>query len=206
MGRILERFPLFPLGLVLLPGEPAPLHIFEDRYRQMIGRCIDEESEFGIVWMSDDGLREIGCGARVERVTQEFDDGRFNVVVEGTRPFRLLRRIEDLPWPAGDVELLDDDEEPLDQERASAARESYADLVEHVTDERPSPEDLAEVSAYAMLGTVDVGLAAKQELLEERSESRRMERIEELFRDGLKRVERAEEVAERARSNGSATG
>ncbi len=64
MGEIVERFPLFPLGLVLLPGEVVPLHIFEERYKTMIGECLEEESEFGILWMGDDGLQEIGCAAR----------------------------------------------------------------------------------------------------------------------------------------------
>ena len=61
MGDTIERFPLFPLGLVLLPEEVVPLHIFEERYKLMIGECLDEEREFGIVWLSDDGLQEIGC-------------------------------------------------------------------------------------------------------------------------------------------------
>ena len=64
MGELLERFPLFPLGLVLLPGEVVPLHIFEDRYKTMIGECLEGESEFGILWMGDDGLQEVGLHAR----------------------------------------------------------------------------------------------------------------------------------------------
>ena len=87
--RDLERFPLFPLGLVLLPGELVPLHIFEDRYKQMIGECLDEEREFGILWLADDELKEVGCAARITRVLERFDDGRLNILVEGTTPFRL---------------------------------------------------------------------------------------------------------------------
>src|ERR687893_816175 len=104
MGQEILRFPLFPLGLVLLPGENVPLHIFEERYKLMVGECLDEEREFGIVWLSDDGLREIGCGARIVRVLERFEDGRMNIVVEGTTPFHLdqleglfaetMRRIE----------------------------------------------------------------------------------------------------------------
>src|SRR2546423_13718914 len=103
MGELEERLPLFPLGLVLLPTEAVPLHIFEDRYKRMIGECLDEESEFGIVWLSDDGLREVGCTARITQVLARFDDGRMNILVAGDRPFRLLRRIEELADPAGRV-------------------------------------------------------------------------------------------------------
>jgi Lon protease-like protein len=76
MAQKIERFPLFPLGLVLLPHELVPLHIFEERYKLMIGECLDEQREFGIVWLSDDGLKETGCSARIARVLERFDDGR----------------------------------------------------------------------------------------------------------------------------------
>src|SRR5215217_6761288 len=106
MADVIERFPLFPLGLVLIPHELVPLHIFEERYKLMIGECLDQDGEFGIVWLSDDGLKEVGCAARVSKVIERFDDGRLNVLVEATKPFRLLRRIDDLPYPAGDIEPL----------------------------------------------------------------------------------------------------
>src|ERR671923_42182 len=101
MPGTIERFPLFPLDLVLLPQELVPLHIFEERYKLMIGECLDEEREFGILWLSDDGLKEVGCSARITRVLERFDDGRLNILIEGSEPFRLMRRIEDLPYPAG---------------------------------------------------------------------------------------------------------
>src|SRR5215208_4534971 len=151
MAATVERFPLFPLGLVLLPGELVALHIFEERYKVMIGECLAQDSEFGIVWLSDDGLKEIGCSARVSKVLERFDDGRLNVLVEGTNPFRLLRRIDDLPYPAGDVEPLEDDpQKPDDADAIAAARKRYADLVAEVTEERPEPAALARLDAYGM--------------------------------------------------------
>src|SRR5919198_2366055 len=106
MGRTIDSLPLFPLGLVLLPHEKVPLHIFEERYRVMIGECLQDDGQFGIIWLADDGLREVGCTARIERVLERFDDGRLNILVEGDEPFRLLRRIEELAYPAGEVQLL----------------------------------------------------------------------------------------------------
>jgi Lon protease-like protein len=209
MAATLERFPLFPLGLVLIPHELVPLHIFEERYKLMIGECIEEEREFGIVWLSDDGLKEIGCSARISRVLERFEDGRMNVLVEGSSPFRLLRRIEDLPYPAGDVELLEDaadDDSALDTGAAEAARRRYADLVAEVTDERPAPDDLAKLDAYGMAATLDVALEAKQMLLELRSERGRLEQLEGLFAEALARIRHAERAAERARGNGSVRG
>jgi Lon protease-like protein len=205
MSETVERFPLFPLGLVVIPHELVPLHIFEERYKLMIGECIEEDREFGIVWLSDDGLKEIGCSARVSRVLERFEDGRMNVLVEGSSPFRLLRRIEDLPYPAGDVELLEDTAE-ADAGAAEAARRRYADLVAEVTDERPEPDDLAKLDAYGMAATLDVALEAKQMLLELRSERGRLEQLEGLFAEALARIRHAERAAERARGNGSVRG
>lgn len=139
---------------------------------------------------------------------ERFDDGRLNILVRGTAPFRVLRRIEELEYPAGDVELLADeaDSADADAEAGAGARNRYADLVERVTDERPSPEALAALDAYRMVATVELPLDAKQDLLEERSESERLKRVEELFAEALTRIDRAEQVAERARGNGSVHG
>jgi len=205
MGDKHDRFPLFPLGLVLLPQELVPLHIFEERYRVMIGECLDEEREFGIVWLADDGLKEIGCAARITRVLERFDDGRLNILVQGSEPFRLLRRIEELPYPAGEIEVLDDADDG-DPDAADRARGRYADLVEEVTDSRPEEDVLAQLDAYGMAATLDVALEAKQQLLELRSESGRLERLDALFAEALERIRLAERAAERAGRNGSLRG
>ena len=203
MGDVIERFPLFPLGIVLLPGEVVPLHIFEDRYKRMIGHCLEAEEEFGIVWLSDDGLRDVGCGARVTTVVERFDDGRLNILVEGTAAFRLLRRVDDMPWPAGDVQPLEDFEAGVDPEVAAEARRRYADLVERATTSRPSEDALAELSAFGMAATVEHPNEAKQALLELRTEDDRMRMVGELCRTAMKRLEYAEDAAERASTNGS---
>jgi hypothetical protein len=117
-----------------------------------------------------------------------------------------MRRIEDLPYPAGDVELLDEDEDEDDPDAADPeagdARERYADLVERVTDTRPTQEDLAQLDAYAMAATLDFALDAKQDLLELRSERLRLQRLGELFASTIKRLEQAEQTAEVAQGNG----
>jgi Lon protease-like protein len=200
---VLKRFPLFPLGLVLLPQELVPLHIFEQRYKLMIAECLENDSEFGIVWLSDDGLRDIGCTARIERVIERFEDDRMNILVEGAQPFRLLRRIEELAFPAGDVELLEDFDPTADPELARRARARYAELVEKATDEKPNLDEIADLDAYGMAATVEHPPEAKQALLELRTESERLRMVDEMFRTAIKRVAYAEEAAARAQTNGS---
>jgi len=203
MGDSVERFPLFPLGLVLLPGEPQPLHIFEERYKTMIEACLDQESEFGVLWMGDHGLQEIGCTAQITQLLERTEDGRMNILVQGSQPFLLKRRIDDMEYPAGDVELLDDEDEPAPPRAAGeAARRGYADLVEQVTDSRPNESDLSELNAYGMAATIAFELDAKQELLELRSESERLTRLATLCERAMERLQHSEQAAERARTNG----
>ena len=195
-------FPLFPLELVALPGELVPLHIFEERYKTMMGECLDGGTEFGIVWMADDGLKEIGCACAIERVLERMDDGRMNLLARGTRPFRVLERQAHLAYPAGVVQFLEDGVDEPDAKLAGDARAAYADLVTRATDREPEDAELAEMGAYDMAATVDFGLDAKQGLLDLRSENARLRLVTRLLRAALRRLDFIERAQARARSNG----
>jgi Lon protease-like protein len=199
---LVRDFPLFPLGLVALPTELVPLHIFEERYKTMIGRCLDDGSEFGIVWMSEDGLRPVGCACEIAEVIERMEDGRINLIARGTRPFRIEARQDELPYPAGTVEFLDDRAEEADDQAAEAAHEAYADLVNEATDRTPDMTEIGEMSAYQMAATVEFGLDAKQGLLDLRSETARLKLVTRLFRAALKRLDFVNRAQARARSNG----
>jgi Lon protease-like protein len=200
--RTHRGFPLFPLDIVALPSENVPLHIFEDRYRTMIEECVKEGREFGIVWMADDELKPIGCACTVEQVLDRMEDGRMNILARGTRPFRLIERQDDLPYPAGVVEFLDEPEEPADPEATRTTRELYAKLVEQATDSSLTAEEMAALDAYRMAATVEFGADAKQELLELRSETARLNLLTMLFRAAIKRIELVERARAHALSNG----
>jgi Lon protease-like protein len=197
-----SEFPLFPLGLVALPGELVPLHIFEERYKTMMGRCLEQENEFGIVWMADDGLRDVGCAMVIERVLEELEDGRMNILTRGTRPFRVIERQAHLPYPAGVVEFVEDRGENVDGKLADGARAAYADLVKRATDREPEQPELEVMDAYEMAATVDFGLEAKQGLLNLRSENARLRLVMRLFRAATKRLDFVDRAQARARSNG----
>jgi Lon protease-like protein len=197
-----QEFPLFPLAIVALPTELVPLHIFEERYKTMINLCIEQEREFGIIWLADDGLREIGCACKIERVLERLEDGRINVVVRGTRAIRVLERQSHLPFPAGVIEFVTDREELPDEEQRGKAHAAYAELVQQATGRDPDGEEIAGMSAYAMAATVEFGLEAKQGLLDLRSENARLRFVTRLFRGALKRLDFADRAETRARSNG----
>jgi Lon protease-like protein len=149
-----REFPLFPLGIVALPTEGVPLHIFEQRYRTMIEHCLGDgvdsgEHEFGIVWLSDEELKPVGCACAIERVLERLEHGRLNILARGTRPFRLLARQDHLPYPAGVIEFLDEDDEEIDEDTARSAREHYRELVRQATDREISDEELMELTPTA---------------------------------------------------------
>jgi Lon protease-like protein len=168
----------------------------------MFDELLENGSEFGIVWAAGGELRQVGCACEVAEVLERSDDGRLNVLTRGTRPFRIVERRPDRPYPAATVEFLEDKTEAHDAGTAAAARSAYAELVAQATDNEPDPEELAGKSAYAMAATVDFGLDAKQGLLDLRSENARLRLVTRLFRAAVKRLEFVERAQARARSNG----
>ncbi len=202
MGQPTAEFPLFPLGIVALPGEAVPLHIFEPRYRTMVETCLASKRDFGIVWMSEEELREVGCACEIEQVLERLEDGRINLLARGRQVIRVLERQSHLPYPAGIVEFLDDLDEEASAEHAAAARSAYADLVQRATDRNPDEEELNAMTAYRMAATIDFGQEAKQNLLELRSESARLRLLARLLRAASKRLDFVDRAQARARSNG----
>lgn len=204
-----QELPIFELPAVILPGELMPLHVFEERYKRMIGHCLDSEEPFGIVFRDDEGgARRIGCTARVTQVVERFEDGRINIVVTGELPFKVLDRFEDKEYPSGEVEPIDagpDAEGQADggdEEVAEIARDAFAELVERVSGEPPEPDDLATDDAYAIAARVELPAETKQRLLELRSEPERMQVLGDALRALVDAVDRSQEIAERARMNG----
>ena len=202
-----SELPLFELPVVLLPGEQMPLHIFEERYKRMIGHCLETEEPFGVVLRDDDGsARRIGCTARVTEVLERFEDGQLDILVTGEEPFRVLERFDGEEYPAGEVEAVPSsrDGEPEGDE-ATEARDAFRDLVRRVSGEEPEIEGLAESDSYAIAGRVELPVMTKQRLLELRSENERMKVLGEALRDLVDVLRRSREIAERARSNGRVT-
>jgi Lon protease-like protein len=199
------ELPIFELPVVLLPGELLPLHIFEERYKRMINRCMEAEEPFGIVFRDDDGgARRIGCEARVTEVTERFDDGRLNIIVTGERPFRVLDRFEAPEYPAGEVEPVeapDDGEDPA-SDSAPAAREAFAELVRRVGADPPEADELEAYDSYGIAARVELPAETKQRLLELRSEPERMRVLAAALGALVDAVARSREIADRAKVNG----
>ena len=203
-GEDASELPIFELPVVLLPGELMPLHIFEERYKRMIGHCMEAEEPFGVVFRDEDGsARRIGCTARVAEVLERFDDGRLDIVVAGEEPFRVLERFDGTEFPAGEVEPVAGGETAprADDEAAEAAREAFADLVRRVSGSEPD-EGLAGSDAYGIAARVELPVQTKQELLELRDEDERMRVLASALQALIETLARSREIAERAKMNG----
>ncbi len=142
MDLLPERLSLFPLQLVLLPGELLPLHIFEERYKKLVSRCLEDGEPFGVVLRLGDGVAAVGCLARLVAVLEEFPDGRSNIVVRGGTPFRILAI--DVPDDA-DEEPLGVAVEYLEEEPDEASGEEPAEERAEEPTEASEPADLGEV-------------------------------------------------------------
>jgi len=193
---------LFPLGIVLLPTEQIPLHIFEDRYQELIGECRADEREFGLIYADDDGLREIGTRAAVTEVLDRFDDGRMNVVVEGRERFRLLELTGGRSFQTGLVEPLDEIDDPAENADAQRALELFRKLVELTGAEVEEPAAGGEQLSFELAGRFEFAPELKQRLLQITSERERVKVLADLLEGAAQAVEREQEIAGRAASNG----
>lgn len=198
----MEEIGLFPLGIVLLPSELVPLHIFEPRYRELVGECLDEEREFGLVLADDDGLREIGTKAAVVEVVDRFPDGRLNVVVEGRGRFRLLELTDGRSFHTGTVDELVDSDDPAPPEEIERALALFRRLLEVTgADVEPPDADDPQLS-FSLAGRFELAAGLKQQLLQATSERTRLARVCEILEAAAAAVERQREIAALAGRNG----
>jgi Lon protease-like protein len=193
---------LFPLGIVLFPTEQIPLHIFEDRYQELISECLEEEREFGLVFADEDGLREIGTRAAITEVLDRFDDGRLNIVVEGRDRFRLLDVAEGDSFSVGSVEPVGDVPDVAGGQVRARALELFRRLVELTGSDVEEPDPGAEQLSFELAARFEFAPPVKQELLPSTSERLRLDRLCELLEGAVEMVARQEEIGARARTNG----
>lgn len=172
--------PLFPLQVVVFPRTPLPLHIFEERYKEMVGEAIRNQTEFGIVLAKEENLASVGCTVVVDRVLKEYPDGRMDIVASGRRRFEILALNDEKPYLRGEVQFFDDDESrPAPGDVQHRALVEYRRLLQLI---RKKPRPFAE-PAFAdpqlsfQLGQIVEDLEFLQTLLQSRSEAERLRKL-----------------------------
>jgi ATP-dependent Lon protease len=199
-----ERFPLFPLNVVLLPGAELPLHIFEPRYRQMVKTCRDDKSEFGMLLALPNGLARVGCTADILEVAKTYDDGRMDILTVGRAPFRVLELFPEDPLLEGRVDYLEDRTTPANERTQHELVELFEachtlifeDYPKNI--ERASPDEIS----YLIAATLPMELLWKQQILELRSEADRQERLVAYLREWAPHLQKSGVRRQRAGGNG----
>jgi Lon protease-like protein len=205
--------PLFPLELVLFPGQTLALHIFEERYKEMIGECLEDQTEFGIVLAKDNSIVNQGCTAVVTSVTRRYDDGRMDIEVGGRRRFEVLFLDQERSFLRAAAQFFDDDEggDAIDSLERKRVLEMHTEVLELLfTDAaerrrneiQPEVEEKSGSLSFAMVGPLPVDNDFKQMLLGLRSEPERMERVTDALEKLLSHLKLISKVRARAGANG----
>jgi Lon protease-like protein len=203
----LADIPLFPLNVVLMPGAPLPLHIFEERYKQMVDECLEDDSEFGMVLADESGTRKVGCTARIVELIRRYDDGRILIMVEGSRRFRLNSIMTGKPYYVGEVEYIED-QGPAEGDDVSQLAEECVALLERVVEAATEGSVDIEIEppyrnlSFAIAGRIDFELDTRQEILELTSERERLLKLKELLSEAAARLERERKAQKIAQTNG----
>jgi Lon protease-like protein len=193
--------PLFPLEVVLLPGMSLPLHIFEERYKVLIGEVLEQHSEFGVVMAKENAIANTGCTASVERVTQRYPDGRMDIVTRGRRRFEILFLDEQRPYLRGAVHFFEDDPQTEASGDSLAKLEMLFGRVSQLLSSEPeAPAESA--GAFRVASALPLDLEFKQRLLVSHSEAERVDLLSQYLEKLAPRLELARQVEQRARGNG----
>jgi len=197
--------PLFPLDVVLLPGTPLPLHIFEPRYREMISECLDRSQHFGVLRGKEQDLAEIGCTAEILTVTKKYPDGRMDIVTEGRARFEVLHLNQERSFLQAEVLYLHDEPDVASQQEIAQAVKLHGEIM---TLAGAEPEKSFEVDegllSFHLAGSLPLDLDFKQALLMMKSEAERLRAIISFFENILPNMRRTVHVRRKAGGNGHA--
>ena len=199
----MSLLPLFPLDLVLFPGTPLPLHIFEPRYKEMISECLDLKKSFGVVRAKEEGVAEIGCTAEIIAIAKKYSDGRMDIVAQGRERFEVMQVNQERPFLQAEVLYLQDEPVKASPEEIAQALTLQGEIVRLAGSAPPerSGEDTAQLS-FNLVGPLPLDLDFKQTLLGMKSESERMQAVISYFEAILPNLRRTVQVRQRAGGNG----
>ena len=201
----MSLLPLFPLDLVLLPGTPLPLHIFEPRYKEMISECLEQNRPFGVVRAKDGSIAEIGCTAEIITVTKKYDDGRMDIVTQGRERFEVMQLNQERSFLQAEVVLLEDEPGTPSAEQVAEALRLHGEIM---TLAGATPENAADLEqqrlSFHLAGSLPIDPDFKQSLLSMKSEPERLQAVITFFESIVPAMRRTMHVRRKAGGNGHA--
>jgi Lon protease-like protein len=203
--------PLFLLEMVLVPDEVVPLHIFEDRYKRMIGECLEKQdsasaaAEFGVVYLRGKHAQRVGCTARVKQMIRRYDDGKMDILAVGQRRFEVLFTNDERPYLRAAVEFFDDEDsavpETPDVEHARALFRNVLQRLQITADPRELEREFRRLS-FQIAAALPIGPEFKQQVLVMRDERERLRRLSGVMEKLIPALERREQARAKASGNG----
>lgn len=176
-GAVSSLLPIFPLELVLFPGIALPLHIFEPRYKEMIGECLELKKPFGIVRASKEGVADIGCTAEIVQVTKKYDDGRMDILTRGVERFELITVNEDRAFLQAEISVIEDEPDPAPSQVVEQAVRLHAEIAKLAGTEPTGPDETGSNLSFLLAGSLPLDLDFKQKLLTTLSEAERLDAV-----------------------------
>jgi Lon protease-like protein len=198
--------PLFPLDAVLLPGSPLPLHVFEPRYKEMIGECLESKRPFGVVRVKDGEVAEIGCTAEILNVVKKYEDGRMDILTQGRQRFEVMQVHPERSFLQAEVFYLRDDPGSATREEVARAQELHGEIMKLAGSEAENVSEVDENQlSFHLAGSLPLDLDFKQSLLGMKSEPERLRAVISFFENILPNVRRTLHVRRKAGGNGHAS-
>jgi Lon protease-like protein len=197
------KISLFPLDLVLFPGAPLPLHIFEDRYKEMIGECIEARSAFGVVRAQREGLAVIGCTAEIVRVLQRYEDGRLDILCQGSRRFEIEMLENSRSFLEAEVDLFEDEGSQATRKLREECAALHFETMELAGIEMTATSlSLDRPISFTLASSLPADLGFRQQLLGTRSDAERTERLCDFYHAILPKLRMGAHTAKTTVHNG----
>ena len=201
----MSLLPLFPLDLVLLPGTPLPLHIFEPRYKEMIGECLEQNRPIGVVRSKEGAIAEIGCMAEIITVTKKYDDGRMDIVTQGRERFEVMHVSHERSFLQAEVVYLQDEPGAATSEEVAQALQLHGEIMRLAGAEAENVSDIdRQRLSFHLAGSLPLDLDFKQTLLGMKSEPERLQAVISFFEAILPTMRRTLHIRRKAGGNGHA--
>jgi Lon protease-like protein len=199
---LVDPLPIFPLDLVLFPGAPLPLHIFEPRYKEMIAECLEQKKVFGMVRAKENAVAEVGCTAVILNVIKQYEDGRMDIAARGKQRFSILELSHDRSFLQAEIAWFDDDESGTASGKNTETAIQLHEQLFHVLGQDAEIEKHAPSLSFHLAHELPVDLDFKQAILEMRSETERLETLIEYYRATIPKVEKTLLARQKASGNG----
>ncbi len=199
-----DRISLFPLNVVLFPGELLPLHIFEPRYRRMVRACLDEKTPFGMLLALPNGVAHVGCSAEILELTKRYEDGRMDILTVGRDPYRVVDLFTEDALLEGSIDYLEDEDSQVDLQNRAKLMELYEVCYTLLFSGMPVnlTESPQKSLAFAIAGALPLDLLWKQQILELRSEAERQDRLLRYLREWALHLHKIGSQRHRGSGNG----